>query len=70
MASVKKNWHTSGDSDIANESRHGEMGSLLGVSCQQSHLYRRRYLRLLDGHTWKGRGTCESSDLSLSRWDG
>ena len=27
MASVEESWHTSGDSDIANESRHGEMGS-------------------------------------------
>ena len=33
--------------------RHCEMGSLLGVSCRQSHLYRRKYLRSLDGHMWK-----------------
>ena len=42
-------------------SRHGEMGSFFGVRCRP---HRRRYLRSLDAHTWKGRCTCESSDLA------
>ena len=46
-------------------SHHGKMGGLFGVSCRQSHPQRRRYLRSLDAHTWKGRSTCKSSDLAI-----
>ena len=52
------------DALVLKVSRHGEMGSLFGVSCRQSHPHRWRYMRSLDAHTWKGRSTCESSDLA------
>ena len=38
----------------------------VAVSCRQSQPYRQRYLRSLDPHTWKGRSTCELSDLPVS----
>ena len=55
---------TRGRCSLLKVSRHGEMGSLFGVSCRQSHPHRRRYPRSLDAHTWKGRSTCKSSDLA------
>ena len=35
------------DALVLKVSHHGEMGSLFGVSCRQSHPHRQRYLRLL-----------------------
>ena len=52
------------DTVMLNVSRHSKMGSLFSVSSQQSQPHRRRYLRSLDAHMWKGRSTCELSDLA------